>query len=296
MTPRRLSSRTAARGFIALVRSPETLELLRDAPAFALFSLICFRARHSDTGHGGLGLGQMVLGRASAGTELQLTEGQIRAALDRLKSAGLVAISSTKRGSVVTVINSDIYDIAATDSDQQNTGAATKKQPTAGRVRDQPRATKEERRKEDTLPRPASPVAARGELFCCLAAVEGSQPDQLTDAAARTIAVALAQIRRVMPSVTAQEIRVRAAEYRRVMPSGTRLTAMALAKHWAKCSGKPVVTVVDTTEAAKAEPEGWRRALDVICPGNTFEGAWVGLPAIRQQEVKSYLARGGAAA
>ncbi|MCM2273430.1 MAG: hypothetical protein NDI75_01345, partial [Candidatus Didemnitutus sp.] len=86
LTPRRLSSRTTARGFIALVRSPETLALLRDAQAFALFSLICFRARHSDTGRGGLGLGQMVLGRASAGTELQLTEGQIRAALHRLKS------------------------------------------------------------------------------------------------------------------------------------------------------------------------------------------------------------------
>jgi hypothetical protein len=238
----------------------------------------------------------MLLGRASAASELQLTEGQIRAALQRLQNTGLIAISATSRGSVVTVINSDVYDLAATENDQQRAGIATDQRPAARRVCDQPRATKEERRKEDTLPQPALPVAARGELFCCLAAVEGSQPDQLTDAAARAVAVALAQIRRVMPSVTVNEIRARAAEYRRVMPAGTRLTAMALSKHWAKCSGKPVLAVVDAASADESEPAGWRRALDVVRPGNTFEGAWAGLPANIQQEVKSHLANGGAAA
>lgn len=277
------------------MRSVETLELLRDAPAFALFTLVCFRARHTDTGQGGLGLRQMVLGRASAAAELQLTEGQIRAALSRLQNAGLIASTTTSRGTVVTVLSSDIYDLAAADSDQQNAGGTTTPEPAVRRVSGQPRAPKEDRRKKNTLTHPARPGAVRDELFDCLAMVEGSQPGQLTDAAARVIEVALAQILRATPDATESEIRARAGEYRRVMPSGTRLTAMALSKHWAKCSGKPVVAFAEQAPA-DAEPSGWRQALEVVRPGNTFEGAWAGLPANIQAEVRTHIAKQGAAA
>lgn len=94
---------------------------------------------------------------------------------------------------------------------------------------------------------PAAPSRPRDVLFEALARAEGSNPDELTKTAARAIGVALADIRRATPNVTASEIQNRAVMYRRVMGTNCTLTASALAKHWARCSGAPV------TKAAKAQ-------------------------------------------
>ncbi|WP_052362048.1 hypothetical protein [Geminisphaera colitermitum] len=88
-------------------------------------------------------------------------------------------------------------------------------------------------------PPPAAPKPRqRDPLFDALAAVDGSDPAQLTKPAARAVGVALADIRRVVPGLTPDEIARRAANYRLHMPDVT-LSASALAKWWAKCANPP---------------------------------------------------------
>jgi hypothetical protein len=113
---------------------------------------------------------------------------------------------------------------------------------------------------------PAEPAQVRDELFLALALAEGSDPDQLTEGASKRIAVALAQIRRATPTVTPQMISDRADVYRsRVMPAGNRLTAHALAMHWAKCGQRPMTA---GTSPPLAATTGWRATLEQLFPGN----------------------------
>lgn len=109
----------------------------------------------------------------------------------------------------------------------------------------------------------ASPPAARELLFEGLAKAEGSDPKQLTGPATKRVAVALAAILKASPTTTPQEIEARAKRYRKVMPQGCKLTAHALANHWAKCGevASPVSQIADG-------PKGWRERLEAECPGN----------------------------
>lgn len=93
----------------------------------------------------------------------------------------------------------------------------------------------------EVLEQPAAKSRARDPLFDSLAEIEGSNPQELTRRAARTIGVALAEIRKATPGLTPEEIHRRAAIYPSVMPPDSTLTASALAKHWARCDrpGRP---------------------------------------------------------
>jgi hypothetical protein len=78
----------------------------------------------------------------------------------------------------------------------------------------------------------------RDQLFDALATACGSNPAEMTHAAARACGVALAEIRQVSPDLTPDEIARRADNYRRHF-TGAALTPSALAKHWAHCAKKP---------------------------------------------------------
>jgi hypothetical protein len=99
--------------------------------------------------------------------------------------------------------------------DQQNTGP------------DKP----EEESQKQKIKRPRDP------LFDELARAEGCDPLELTSSAARTVAVSLAEIRKVFPELPDGEITRRAHIYHRQFPTWA-LTAPALAKHWARCGGE----------------------------------------------------------
>lgn len=136
---------------------------------------------------------------------------------------------------------------------------------------------------------PAKPARARDVLFDALAIAEGSDPAQLTKGAARTVAVALAEIKKACPGLTVTEIKARAARYRRVMPQGSTITASALAKHWARCGeARPKFE----PEQPKDGPLGWRDTLDRLYPGNAInaEGrAWQSVPESIRNEVTAAL-------
>lgn len=81
--------------------------------------------------------------------------------------------------------------------------------------------------------KPKGAARARDLLFDALALSTGTKDlSQLTRAAARAIAVALADIRAVTPDLTVDEIHRRAAAYKRRWTDPRNLSAPALAKHW----------------------------------------------------------------
>lgn len=129
---------------------------------------------------------------------------------------------------------------------------------------------------------PAAPSRPRDALFEALARAEGSNPAELTKSAARAIAVALADIRRATPNVTASEIQNRAVIYRRVMGTNCTLTASALAKHWARCSGVPVAKT--GSEPARPEPAGWLEWLAATMPANEEAGPLSQLTAAKNNQ------------
>lgn len=71
-----------------------------------------------------------------------------------------------------------------------------------------------------------------------MAAVDGSDPLQVTAGAWSGIGKALADIRKVAPDVTRTEIFRRVENYKRHYPNAA-CTALALAKHWALCDKAP---------------------------------------------------------
>ena len=64
----------------------------------------------------------------------------------------------------------------------------------------------------------------------------GGNVSQITKSGWSSIDGALRDIREVTPEVMPEEIERRAANYRTQFPADTRITAHALAKHWARCA------------------------------------------------------------
>lgn len=101
-------------------------------------------------------------------------------------------------------------------------------------------------------PAPEPKPRPRNPLFDALAAATDGPADKLTSATARSVGVALAEIRKVHPDLTADEIERRAANYRAHFRDAV-LTAAALAKHWARCDSAPRATASLTTDLSEAE-------------------------------------------
>ncbi|HNY77600.1 MAG: hypothetical protein RBS72_04410 [Sedimentisphaerales bacterium] len=103
-------------GFIKLMRSDPTRELLKDSKAFTLYTQIALRAkRTSDFNLHGLTPGQALIGdHASCG----LSEQEYRRAKVRLQRYGLARFEGTSKGTIATLCSTVIYDINVTTSEQ----------------------------------------------------------------------------------------------------------------------------------------------------------------------------------
>ncbi len=99
-------------------------------------------------------------------------------------------------------------------------------------------------------PPPKRPPRPRDPLFDALASVDGSDPLEVQGKAARTIGVALAEIRRATPDVTPAEIARRAALWSAHFPQAT-MTPSAIAKWWARLSHGPLPASTGAYEALK---------------------------------------------
>lgn len=95
--------------FIKMLKTTETIELLKDRNAFALLAQIALRAkRTNDFSVQKLKLGEALIGDFKS---IGLTRGQYREATHRLTKYGFIAIKTTNKGTVAKLINSKIFDI-----------------------------------------------------------------------------------------------------------------------------------------------------------------------------------------
>jgi len=116
-------------GFIKLIRSAETLELLNDPNAFVLLTVIALRARRSDA----FNIHNLQSGEALIGDyrKYGLTRQQYRTAMKRLGQWRFAAFKPTTRGTVATLCGNGIYDINITCEQPSNNHQTTNDQPTA---------------------------------------------------------------------------------------------------------------------------------------------------------------------
>ncbi len=103
-------------GFIKLMRSEATRELLKDSKAFNLLTTIALRARRTDDFNlHGLKPGQALIGDHK---NCGLSEQEYRRAKVRLQRYGLARFEGTSKGTIATLCSTVIYDINVTTSEQ----------------------------------------------------------------------------------------------------------------------------------------------------------------------------------
>jgi hypothetical protein len=94
-------------GFLKLMRSPFTNELLRDPLSFALLTIIALRARRQ-TGLDGLQAGEALIGDHY---NYGLTRQHYRGRCAKLEKLGLATFRKTNRGTIAKLASIDIFDI-----------------------------------------------------------------------------------------------------------------------------------------------------------------------------------------
>lgn len=116
-------------GFIKLMRSDATCDLIKDPKAFALLTQIALRAKRTDDFNiHGLTPGQALIGDHK---NCGLSEREYRSAKNRLKRYGLARFEGTRRGTVATLVNTMVYDINEAGSGQTKDEQETGKRHTA---------------------------------------------------------------------------------------------------------------------------------------------------------------------
>jgi hypothetical protein len=241
-------------GFIKLQRNRVTKELLADRNAFHLLTVIAYRARFSDEPN----LEDLRFGEALIGDHdnYGLSRQEERSARARLEKYGLAEFRPVSRGTVASLTDSRIYSLrderrspkSNHQFSEEISPKPTNSQPPANHQPTTNQYVQQDRRTESCVA-PASPSVAektgkprnlrpRDPLLAALAAVDGSDPAQVTGTAWSGIARALAEIKAVCVDVTEAEIRRRAANYRLHYPNAA-ITPHALAKHWALADKSP---------------------------------------------------------
>ena len=141
-------------GFIKLMRSDATRELLKDLKAFGLLTAIAFRAKRTDDFNiHGLAPGQALIGDHK---NCGLTRQEYRSALRRLEGYGLITFETTTRGTIATLCTSVIYDINVSADNQPPNQRPTNEQPSGNQ---RPTTIKNEKNEKKKRTTSATPVA-----------------------------------------------------------------------------------------------------------------------------------------
>lgn len=152
-----VSDSDTSAGFVKLMRGETTLELLRDHKAFALLTLIAYRARYRV---GGFNLHNLQPGEALVGDHRAcgLTPKGYREAKARLERWGFAAFHGTNKGTVARLIDSRVFDInLASRGEQNGTPRASK-----GRARGEQGATNKKGKKGDNEQEGKPPIPPKG--------------------------------------------------------------------------------------------------------------------------------------
>lgn len=115
-------------GWIKLHRKMLEWEWFNDNVVLKVFIYLLLSANHKEKKWRGIVIpaGSLIIGRKSLAATLNLSESQIRTALNKLKSTNEIAIKTTNKYSLISIVNWDKYQ----QSDQQNDQQMTNKRPT----------------------------------------------------------------------------------------------------------------------------------------------------------------------
>jgi hypothetical protein len=98
-------------GFVKLMRSDFTLELLHDPLAFALLAQIAYRARwHAGFDVDGLEVGEALIGDFK---NCGMTRWQYRGRLARLVKWGFVTARPTNKGTIAKLVSTAVFDLTS---------------------------------------------------------------------------------------------------------------------------------------------------------------------------------------
>jgi len=129
-------SKTNPIGFIKIHRKILEWEWYSDTNAFRLFMHLLLSANYEDKKFQGLDIkrGQLVVGRIELAKSTNLSEQQIRTALNRLKSTNEITIKTTNQFSIIELVNYNLYQDNKKENNQQDNqpinNPITNEQPT----------------------------------------------------------------------------------------------------------------------------------------------------------------------
>jgi len=118
--------------FIQLLKCEETERLLKDhTNEFLLLTLIAYRARRTAIpSPGGLQIGQALIGDYKS---CGLTNQKYRTALKNLEKWQFLTIKPTNKGTVVTLLDSNVFNINKQSANEQNNNQPTNNQRTTNK-------------------------------------------------------------------------------------------------------------------------------------------------------------------
>lgn len=143
-------------GFLMLMRSQATLELLRDHKAFTLLALIAYRARRGD----GFNVHNLKSGEALIGDHKAcgLTPQGYREAKQRLSTWGFATFKGTSKGTIAHLIDSRVWDINTDANNERRNNPATNQQ----RTNNEPTTTNKNERRGRRTKSKQSPHTPQG--------------------------------------------------------------------------------------------------------------------------------------
>ena len=107
-------------------------EWYKDCHVKDVFIHLLLRANHQDNRWQGIVVkrGQIITGRKSLAEELGFSEQSIRTSLNKLKSTNEITIKTTKKYSLITIVNYEKYQTYDLESTNKSTNELTNNQPT----------------------------------------------------------------------------------------------------------------------------------------------------------------------
>lgn len=136
-------------GFVKLFRSFKHWEWYDNSLMVHLFIHLLITANHKEKNWHGIKInrGQLVTSRSKLSKALNTTERKIRTALTNLETTNEVAIKTTNKWTVVTVINYELYQ----NRDQQTTSKKSNKRPASDQQATTTKEVKEDIKNEKNI-------------------------------------------------------------------------------------------------------------------------------------------------
>jgi hypothetical protein len=138
-----------SQGWVKLHRSILEWEWYSDINTKVLFLHLLLKSNHKDKKFQGMTVnrGQVVTGLSILSLETSLSVQRLRTSLSKLKSTNEITIETSTKGTVITIVNYDFYQIS--DDDQQAQQQTSNKQSTSDQQTINKRSTTNKNEKKD---------------------------------------------------------------------------------------------------------------------------------------------------